>query len=165
MKRSMTDTWGLGSGRGEEMTRKGGASPDVCPPAPDTLATPLPIWSRYLITDGRTKGQTTCLGNSALRVASRGKNSKRSFRNVPPIIWEVINFIPSFTSLAGSFIFQISRLHSHLVWFMSRHLSHLHFIHYRSQNSKLTCFTSHFRLGFVSVGYPPDWFHRILDLL
>jgi len=32
----------LGLGVGEEMTRKGGgASPDVCPEAPDTLATPL----------------------------------------------------------------------------------------------------------------------------
>ena len=38
-----------------------------------------PMWSRYLnITDGQTDGQTdgrtTCHGNTALRVASRGKN-------------------------------------------------------------------------------------------
>ena len=34
-----------------------------------------PIWSRYLnVTDGRTDGRTTCHGNTALRVASRGKN-------------------------------------------------------------------------------------------
>jgi len=34
-----------------------------------------PIWSRYLnVTDRQTDGRTTCLGNTALRVASRGKN-------------------------------------------------------------------------------------------
>ena len=39
-----------------------------------------PIWSQYLNvtdgpTDGRTDGRTTCQGNTALRVASRGKKS------------------------------------------------------------------------------------------
>jgi len=37
MKRPMTDNWG-GGGNDEE----GGASPDVCSRAPDTLATLLP---------------------------------------------------------------------------------------------------------------------------
>jgi len=37
---------------------------------------PRPIWPRYLnVTDGRTDERTTCLGNTALRYASRGKNT------------------------------------------------------------------------------------------
>ena len=44
-----------------------------------------PIWPRYLdVTDGRTDGQmdsqTTCLGNTALCYASRGKNINRRHR-------------------------------------------------------------------------------------
>ena len=44
-----------------------------------------PIWSRYLnVTDGRTDRRTdrrtTCHGNTALRVASRGKNEERRGR-------------------------------------------------------------------------------------
>jgi len=34
----------------------------------------ITIPQRYSQTDRRTDGQTTCLGNTALRVASRGKN-------------------------------------------------------------------------------------------
>ena len=38
-----------------------------------------PIWSRYLnVTDRQTDGRTTCHGNTALRVASRGKNGSRA---------------------------------------------------------------------------------------
>jgi len=47
-----------------------------------TFAEFQPIWSRYLnITDGRTRTdrQTTCLGNTALRTASRGKNDVAKF--------------------------------------------------------------------------------------
>jgi len=34
-----------------------------------------PMWSRYLnVTDRQSDRQTTCLGNTALRVALRGKN-------------------------------------------------------------------------------------------
>jgi len=34
----------------------------------------ITIPQRHIQTDGRTVGQTTCLGNTALRVASRGNN-------------------------------------------------------------------------------------------
>jgi len=39
------------------------------------------IWSRYLnVTDGQTDGRTTCHGNTALRVASRGNNNQKTLR-------------------------------------------------------------------------------------
>ena len=51
-----------------------------------------PIWSRYLnVTDGRTDGRTTCLGNTALRVASRGKNDFDCRRNSPNVIVGLAN--------------------------------------------------------------------------
>jgi len=38
-----------------------------------------PVWSRYLnATDRQTDRRTTCLGNTALRVASRGKNVRKA---------------------------------------------------------------------------------------
>jgi len=39
-------------------------------------------------TDRRTDGQTTCLGNTALRVASRGKNAIR-----PSLVLTVLTFL------------------------------------------------------------------------
>ena len=39
----------------------------------------ITIPQRYRQTDKQTDGQTTCLGNTALRVASRGKNYSSAF--------------------------------------------------------------------------------------
>ena len=60
------------------------------------------LWSWYLnVTDRQTEGETTCLGNTALRIASRGKNYKKTWKSDSTTTTTTTTFVVLWDSFTG----------------------------------------------------------------